>query len=116
MLAPSGPSCPVKWLHIPFAVMVPCRVITRPNDSEKLADQTVPVLDLVKQMPTGDVGLTHLNVGKGVKDVSSSRHITFSMAPGVYVPMHVIYRLMALAAGGFRPCYLFLFSMWCCGL
>lgn len=33
--------------------------------------------------------------------------------PGVRVPMHVIYQLMAVDAGGFRPCHLFLFSALC---
>lgn len=33
--------------------------------------------------------------------------------PGVRVPMHVIYQLMAVDAGGFRPRHLFLFSVLC---
>lgn len=46
MLAPTVPSS-LEMASNSFAVMVPCRVITEPNDSEMLADRTVPALHLV---------------------------------------------------------------------
>lgn len=46
VLAPTVPSS-LEMASNSFAVMVPCRVITEPNDSEMLADHTVPALHLV---------------------------------------------------------------------
>lgn len=46
VLAPTVPSS-LEMASNSFAVMVPCRVITEPNDSEMLADRTVPALHLV---------------------------------------------------------------------
>lgn len=64
------------------------------NDLRMLADLTIPVLHLVKQMIRHIVRYTYLNLGKGVKDESSSSN-TISHDYFFLQWVHVIYKLMA---------------------